>query len=309
MGHSMGGGATYLAGAGNTQVATTITFAAAQTDPKATTAALTTSVPSLVLSGELDNVVKPDTQRAIYTALGANLKYHVTLKQGTHCFFASTASLCEIGESTPSGALTRSVQNQRVIALTEPWLNFHLKGNCNEFLRFTDTLSAYVATTKATEIHTGTPIPTVTASVNASTLTAITTTPGANFLWSNGATTATTTATGSGTYTVTVTAPNGCTASAAVGYVGINEQAAFTQIRLFPNPTSSNAQLDLQLTAPSQLTLNITDAAGKLIFTDNIAENKDFYQLTLPTATLTKGLYFINVRTNQGSWTGKLTVE
>ena len=59
MGHSMGGGATILAGAGNTSVETIIGFAPAETTPSAISASINVTVPAIIFSGSQDGVTPP----------------------------------------------------------------------------------------------------------------------------------------------------------------------------------------------------------------------------------------------------------
>jgi predicted dienelactone hydrolase len=309
-GHSMGGGASYLGGANNTQVATMVTFAAAQTSPRSSTSAYAATCPNLVISGEKDCVAKSDTQLIIYNSLtAAPYKYYVSLKEGSHCNFASQSSVCEAGQIGSCGSLARATQNARVLSLTEPWFNFHLKGDCAEFTRFKDTVNTMVAGGFATKLSAGDPLPTAAITQNGSTLTANTTST-STYLWSNGATTASTTVATSGTYTVTVThTTNGCTATANLNFTGTNEDKAFAEITLYPNPSTSTAQLNLRLTQASAIQIVLTDALGKVVLSQNSPDPSTAHQTELATETLAAGIYFITVETNQGKWTGRFTKQ
>jgi predicted dienelactone hydrolase len=310
-GHSMGGGSAFLGGANNTQVTTMVTFAAAQTNPRSSTAAYAVTCPNLVISGEKDCVAKVDSQLIMYNSLtGAPYRYYVSLKEGTHCNFASQSSVCEAGQLGSCGTLARATQNARVLSLTEPWFNYHLKGVCTEFTRFKDTVNAYVANTNATSQHAGTdPLPTVTATQTGSTLTAVGS-AGTTYAWSNGATTAATTVSTSGTYTVTVTkTATGCTATVSLSFVGTNDSKAFAEIMLFPNPGTNAANLNLRLTEASAITITMTDAFGKVLLSQNSNTVSDTHQTELATENLAAGIYFITVQTNVGKWTGKWTKQ
>ena len=74
MGHSMGGGASFLAAKNNTQITTLVNFAAANTTPSSISAAAFVSVPTLVVSGEKDCVAAPATNQVpMYDTLA---EYH-----------------------------------------------------------------------------------------------------------------------------------------------------------------------------------------------------------------------------------------
>ena len=59
MGHSMGGGSSFLAAANDTSITTMVSFAAANTNPSSITAAQSVSVPTLIFSGANDCVAPP----------------------------------------------------------------------------------------------------------------------------------------------------------------------------------------------------------------------------------------------------------
>lgn len=137
MGHSMGGGATYLGAAETAEVATTITFAAADTDPSSIAAALNVAAPSLVFAAEKDCVTPVSSnQIPMYQNLPAAEKAFVNIEKASHCNFTDgSASLCYLGETLPclgSGSfITRNEQHDRVIAVLLPWLDKYLRASCS----------------------------------------------------------------------------------------------------------------------------------------------------------------------------------
>lgn len=142
MGHSMGGGASILAAANNTQIATTITFAPADTDPSSISAAANTRVPSLVVVGSDDCVVTPaSAPLPIYNAMGNIPKAYVSITGGNHCNFSDGSSFnCNFGEGTSGcansiGTTIQTAANNVVL----PWLNYWLKGSCAAISTFNTT--------------------------------------------------------------------------------------------------------------------------------------------------------------------------
>ncbi len=308
-GHSMGGGSSFLACANNTQVATMVNFAAAQTNPRSSAAALLCNLPSLVIGGEKDCVAAPATNaKLMYDSLLATpYKQYVSITNGTHCNFASQSSVCELGQIGSCGSLARATQNNATTSLLEPWFDYHLKGNCGAWQRFQDTVAAFANSQKITEIHVGAPaLPTVSIQQNGNSLTA----NGNNivsFSWSNSATAATISPTQSGVYTVTVTAANGCTATSSMNftYVSLQESNAFRQIQLYPNPSSGDAAINIQLQQITELHLSIHDAIGNIIWQINPKTFSDNYTILLPTANLPSGVYIISTETKYGNWASK----
>jgi pimeloyl-ACP methyl ester carboxylesterase len=148
MGHSMGGGATYLGAAESAEVITTITFAAADTDPSSIAAASNIGVPSLVFAAEEDCVTPVSAnQIPMYENLPNGEKAFVNIKNASHCNFTDgSASLCYLGETFPcfgSGPfIPRSEQHSRVLAVLLPWLDQYLRSNCTRGELFLSELEA-----------------------------------------------------------------------------------------------------------------------------------------------------------------------
>lgn len=137
MGHSMGGGATYLGAAETDEVTTTITFAAADTDPSSIAAALNVAAPSLVIAAEEDCVTPVSTnQEPMYANLSNSEKAFVNISGASHCNFTDgSASLCYLGEGLPcigfGPFIPRSEQHSRILEVLIPWLDNYLKAECD----------------------------------------------------------------------------------------------------------------------------------------------------------------------------------
>lgn len=130
LGHSMGGGAAVLAAAENPSISTLITLAAAETDPSAIAAASSITIPSLTFAGNADCVTPPaEHQELIYNNL-SDCKGYVLISEGTHCQFANSNPLCELGEfSCPSVDLDEPEQHAIILDVLTPWLDAYLKNN------------------------------------------------------------------------------------------------------------------------------------------------------------------------------------
>ena len=139
MGHSMGGGASFLAVQYNTHITALANLAAAETNPSAIQAASGITLPALMFAGENDCVTPiAGNQLPMYDSLHSTCKSLITIHGGSHCQMADANVLCSIGESscTPAPAISRATQQATINRLLIPWLNFQLKGNCPEGLRF-----------------------------------------------------------------------------------------------------------------------------------------------------------------------------
>lgn len=139
MGHSMGGGSSFLAVQYNPNITALVNLAAAETNPSAIAAAANINIHSLVIAGANDCITPPATnQLAMYNALASNCKTYISITGASHCQFANSNFNCTFGEltCTPTAAITRAVQHGIVNQLLIPWLNFELKNDCNAGLAF-----------------------------------------------------------------------------------------------------------------------------------------------------------------------------
>jgi pimeloyl-ACP methyl ester carboxylesterase len=139
MGHSMGGGASFLAAANNPNIATVIGLAPAETTPSAISASPNVTVPALVFSGTADGVTPPaDHHIPIYQGLTSTCKSFVAITGGAHCYYANSNFNCDFGESTssPNISITRAEQQLATYTVLDPWLDFKLKDICDSYAAF-----------------------------------------------------------------------------------------------------------------------------------------------------------------------------
>ncbi|MEI8204330.1 MAG: T9SS type A sorting domain-containing protein [Bacteroidota bacterium] len=143
MGHSMGGGSSFLACANNTVPDVMVTFAAANTTPSSITAAQSVTIPCLLFSGEKDCVAPPAThQQPMFDSLATNCKFLVTILNGGHCYFANNSTYCTLGESTclPVVPISRAEQQATAFDILKPYLAYYLKSDVAAWTSFSDSL-------------------------------------------------------------------------------------------------------------------------------------------------------------------------
>jgi len=133
MGHSMGGGAAFLAAQVNPNIKTIVTMSAAETNPSAVTAAASLTIPALVVAGANDCVTPPVTNQVLmYNALNSGCKTYVSILGGSHCQMANSNFFCNFGESTctPQPTITTSEQHTVINDYLVKWLLAELKSDC-----------------------------------------------------------------------------------------------------------------------------------------------------------------------------------
>ena len=145
MGHSMGGGAAFLAVQYDNTINALATLAAANTNPSSILAAAGINIPSIVFSGGNDCVAPPaQHQIPMYDSLNSSCKTFVSVTGGSHCQFANYNVNCYFGEGTcsPQATISATTQQTTVKNLLLPWLDFYLKGSCNAGNQFQSLLAA-----------------------------------------------------------------------------------------------------------------------------------------------------------------------
>jgi pimeloyl-ACP methyl ester carboxylesterase len=144
IGHSMGGGASFLGAANNENIAAVIGFAPAETNPSAIAAAAGVSASTLIFAGSNDCVTPPaQHQIPIYENVPDGRKMLVTVNGGGHCFFADYNFFCSVGEGScsPSPAITRAEQQNITLSILIPFLDFQLKGSFEQWQNFNSQLN------------------------------------------------------------------------------------------------------------------------------------------------------------------------
>ncbi|WP_396183115.1 T9SS type A sorting domain-containing protein [Flavobacterium sp.] len=147
MGHSMGGGAAFLAVQFSNEIDVILTLAAAETNPSAITAAGNLTIPALVIAGTNDCVTPTNTnQLPMYNVLNSECKTYISITGGNHCQMANYNLFCSIGESTcsPSPTISRTEQHQLLNPSMLYWLDYQLKSNCSAGDSFQQLLTSSV---------------------------------------------------------------------------------------------------------------------------------------------------------------------
>lgn len=138
MGHSMGGGASFLAVENDSLVSTMISLAAAETNPSAIAAANNINIPTLTIAGEEDCVSDPASNQVLMYDNLSDCKAYALITKGTHCQFADNSTACRFGESSciASNVISRANQQQAVKDLITPWLATWLYQDYNSWVSF-----------------------------------------------------------------------------------------------------------------------------------------------------------------------------
>ncbi|MEL6254989.1 MAG: T9SS type A sorting domain-containing protein [Bacteroidota bacterium] len=139
-------------------------------------------------------------------------------------------------------------------------------------------------------------------------------TPPYTYSWSNGESTAFIDSLSSASYSLTITDANNCvfTDSVQLGQwaVGIENEfeAAISQLRISPNPSNGIFMLDLELSKRQELSLEVLDLQGKLLFAKSFPQSQ-ILQEEILLDHLGSGLYFVRISSSLGSTSRKLMLR
>jgi len=143
MGHSMGGGASFLGAANNANIQALVNFAPAETNPSAIAAAANVQVPTLVFAATEDCVTPTAAnQRPMYDAVPVACKAFVEIIGGGHCFFGASSFTCSFGEVTcgPDLTISREQQHDVMNDFAGLWLDHFLKDDVGALSAFRDSV-------------------------------------------------------------------------------------------------------------------------------------------------------------------------
>lgn len=94
------------------------------------------------------------------------------------------------------------------------------------------------------------------------------------------------------------------------GFVGIEELESISSLSLYPNPATSETNIEINSLNSSTATISIYDMNGRVINTVFNGElNKGVSTFKINTADLNAGIYFVKIQTNSGNKSVKLLVR
>jgi PKD repeat protein len=119
--------------------------------------------------------------------------------------------------------------------------------------------------------------------------------------------------TANGTYTVTLTVTGPCgsdtyTMTVTITQVGLQDNDLSNTLSLFPNPNDGNFTLSFEFTSQKDVTIEVMDMAGRILFSDN-ESNITSYNKHIGLATAESGMYIVRIVTTEGVVTEKVTVQ
>ncbi|SFT76606.1 Por secretion system C-terminal sorting domain-containing protein [Lishizhenia tianjinensis] len=92
--------------------------------------------------------------------------------------------------------------------------------------------------------------------------------------------------------------------------VGVDEVEANFNLSVYPNPATDNVNIDFTLATQTDVTVNVTDISGKVVYTNAVGNlGAGEHTTVLSTSELTNGVYFCNFVAGESVITKKLVVK
>jgi len=91
--------------------------------------------------------------------------------------------------------------------------------------------------------------------------------------------------------------------------VGINEVAKSSVLSVYPNPANTSATISFDVANGTEVSVNVTDLSGKVVYSNNLGSVKGAQKVSLNTEVLNSGVYMVNVTMNGAVSTKKLVVK
>ncbi len=100
---------------------------------------------------------------------------------------------------------------------------------------------------------------------------------------------------------------NGTSHDFCITSVGVDENDLTTLVNVFPNPATDQFSILLSGKDMEIISVNVVDVRGAIVL--NVNNLKQAPQTNVNVSSLSKGVYFVNIMTNQGTVTKKLALK
>lgn len=115
------------------------------------------------------------------------------------------------------------------------------------------------------------------------------------------------------TGSVCVTPSNTCGAGTEVcltPVIGIEEEPTFlTNLSIYPNPNSGEFTIEMELSQPQQMELELLNVIGQVVYKEGLGKISGAYQKQLDLNGLAKGIYTLQLTSEEGTTTRKIILE
>lgn len=92
------------------------------------------------------------------------------------------------------------------------------------------------------------------------------------------------------------------------GFAGVEEAATLEFAKVWPNPASSNTNVQFEVNELSRVKVELVNALGQVVYANNLGDVNGVQNLTIDASDLEEGIYMINITVNEKMVTKRLSV-
>jgi len=90
---------------------------------------------------------------------------------------------------------------------------------------------------------------------------------------------------------------------------GLDQHSALQEVNIYPNPATTQLNVEIVDALSQSINAEIIDITGKVLYREQFNHNGGTQNYTLPVSHLAKGVYILNLNTQNGKRTSKFVVE
>jgi len=91
--------------------------------------------------------------------------------------------------------------------------------------------------------------------------------------------------------------------------VSIKENETFQNVKLYPNPAQNLVNVSFRAPQANQLNVSILSMSGMLVYSSNIDSFSGTFSKAINVSEMAQGVYFLNLKTDQGTLVRKLVIK
>ncbi len=117
-----------------------------------------------------------------------------------------------------------------------------------------------------------------------------------------------------GFYTVTLTVTNDCgsnvfTDTITLAVAGLEEVADFGTINVYPNPSTGEFQLEMDVNYAMNLDIVVTNALGQKLLVRSLNTTNGAHTETIDLSTQAVGVYYLNISSEGNTLTNRMIIK
>ena len=90
---------------------------------------------------------------------------------------------------------------------------------------------------------------------------------------------------------------------------GVEDNNVFENVSIYPNPASENLNVSISMEEAQNINAQVVDVMGKVVYSEQFNHNGDEQLYSIPVSNMSKGVYFLNLNSQNGKAVYKFIVR